>query len=104
LELSDKNDHFPERFGFEMGLRANYNLSPKFKLEAGLNFMYLHENMAFSTTSGLADSQVVQQNENQLTINTFTREEKRTYRNNYYLGGLYLGGSYTVQRWQQESL
>ena len=101
LSLHNKNKHFPERFGYETGVRTALPVSERLEIEGALTFSVHNERAAVTATTVSADSMVVQQSADKIVINAYTREQLHEYKCRYYFGGLYGGGNYTVLKRQQ---
>ncbi len=87
----------PRRMGYEFGLNVSRAITTRLHLEAGLSFMQLQENVAYSFTTGIIDSASIFSElapDGSVTVMAGYVVEDRRLVSTYTYGGLRLGGRY----------
>ncbi|MBF8962119.1 hypothetical protein I0P70_02580 [Pontibacter sp. FD36] len=94
-KVSSANQLDPERMGFEFGANYSRVLTPRLFGEAGLSWMQLKENVAYTLTTGeLENTNVRESGSGQIVVESTLKTEERQLISSYAYAGLRLGTTY----------
>ncbi|MFD3001838.1 hypothetical protein ACFS7Z_15800 [Pontibacter toksunensis] len=92
MSVRNVNQLDPKRMGYEFGANFSRVLAPNLFVEAGLCWMQLKENVAYTLTTGQIDTfSVKQSNNGQIVVESKLVTEERQLISSYAYGGLRLG-------------
>ncbi|MFC5272370.1 hypothetical protein [Adhaeribacter terreus] len=91
LKLQNKNAFESERFGYEFGLRAYYQLRKNLQLNVGIQAARINQHLRLQTVNLQPDSVVTELQSNSVSMQLYHTQRQQEHLFRYYFGGIFTG-------------